>query len=77
MEDRSTSVHIVLEAGAVPESSSWTATLWGWMASCPSVFPAASIPVGHMVPSHMLLSAVLTAPHMGMLTLTRLEETLH
>lgn len=30
----------------------WTATLWGWMASCPSAFPAAAIPRGHVVPLH-------------------------
>lgn len=57
----------------------WTATLWGWMASCPSTCPAepslgntwSLCRLGHT------LSAELTAPYTEMLTLTHLPETLH
>lgn len=69
----------MLEAGALPESSSCTCAeqpLWGWMASCPSGFPAAAIPGEHGPFVHML-NAVLTAPYTETITLTRLQETLH
>lgn len=61
-------------AAAVPVLDSHSLGLGGFLSFCLS---SCSLPQGTRGPSAHMLSAVLTVPYMEMLTLTRLQETLH